>query len=321
VDGDSLAGAGLTFPEGAKVLAARIFGGGDTPAYAYYQAGGGGFTNDFFPASTIKLLAALGALDFAHSLGFTGDAVVDGGYTLHEYYDAALRWSSNEDYSALVRIAGVDRLNRQFLPEHGFFDTAIQEPYGAGEQVTWSPEMTLAEGDHEVVVPEREGGPDYGCGGGNCATLFDLAEATRRVVLDAELPAAERFDLSPADVTGLQDALAGAEGFIAPGVVDAIGPDVRIFTKPGWVPELHCVEAAVVVDDATGHRFLIALSAPDDGSCEELATMAFDVLRMIDRCEDGTALRTDGNRVSIAGGRQSGSPLLDGPVTLDCHQH
>src|SRR5438309_2320085 len=104
----------MSLPDGGKVLAARIYGGGSSPAYGYFEAGGGGFTGGFFPASSIKLLAALGALDFARSLGFTGDAVVDGGYTIHDYYDAALRWSSNEDYSELVRIAGVDRLHPQF---------------------------------------------------------------------------------------------------------------------------------------------------------------------------------------------------------------
>lgn len=321
IDDTTLADAGIVLPDGANVLAARIFAGADSPAYAYFEAGGGGFTNDFFPASSIKLLAALGALDFARSLGFTGDAVVDGGYTLREYYDSALRWSSNEDYSALVRIAGVDRLNRTFLPQHGFHATFIQEPYGPDEQVTFSPEMTLAEGGHVAVVPEREGDPDYGCDGGNCASLFDMVDATRRVVLDAELPASERFDLDPADIAGLQDALAGADGFIAPGVADALDPDVRILTKPGWVPDLDCVEVAVLIDPATGHRFLLALSAPDDGTCEELAAMAFDILRVLDHCDDGTALRSDGTRVRIVAGRQTGGAIADPPGRPVCQLH
>jgi len=321
VDQTTLADGGLSLPDGGKVLVTRIFAGGDAPAYAYYQAGGGGFTNDFFPASSIKLLAALGALDFAHSLGFTGDAVVDGGFSLHDYYDAALRWSSNEDYSALVRIAGVDRLNRQFLPAHGFLATAIQEPYGPGEQVTFSPEMTLTEGAREMVVPERQGDPDYGCDAGNCTTLFDMSEALRRVMLDAEEPAAERFDLSPADIAGLQDALGGAEGFLAPGVVDALGPDVSIFTKPGWVPGLNCVETAFIVDAATGRRFLVAVTAPDDGTCDELSAMAADVLRELDGCDDASAVRADGRRVGVSGGRQTGPTDSGAPAPVDCHIH
>jgi hypothetical protein len=319
VDATTLEDAGLRVPEGANVLAARIYAGGDSPAYTFYEAGGGGWDDSFFPASSIKLLAALGALDFAHTLGFTGDAVVDGGYTIHDYYDAALRWSSNEDYSELVRIAGVDRLNRQFLPGHGFPSTLIQEPYGAGEQVTWSPEMVLTEGDREVTVPEREGDPDYGCDGGNCTNLFEMADALRRVVLDAEIPAADRFDLSPADIAGLRDALAGAEGFIAPGVAEALGDEAQIFTKPGWVPELDCVETAIVLAPTTGHRFLVALSAPDDGSCDELVTMARDVLTLVDSCDAGTALRADGSRVAVVDGRQSGAPVPAGTVGPTCH--
>lgn len=315
----TLAGAGLELPEGANVFAARIFDGGPAPAYTFYEAGGGGFTDAFFPASSVKLLAALGALDFARSLGLTGDALIDGVWSIRDTYDAALRWSSNEDYDELVRIAGVERLNTQFLPAHGYSATAIQEPYGGDEQVVMSPEMVLSEDGRDVDVPERDGEADYGCEGGNCSSLFEMTDALRRVMLDGELPAADRFDLDPADIAGLQDALAGAEGFIAPGVADALGPDARIYTKPGWVPDLDCVETSLVVDPATGHRFLLGLSAPDDGTCEELSTMAHDVLTLLDSCDDGTALAADGSPVAIAGGRQSGARPGTGPVTMACH--
>ena len=315
----TLADAGLQLPDGANVIAARIFDGGPAPAYAFYEAGGGGFSDSFFPASSIKLLAALGALDFAHTLGLTGDALIDGVWSIRDTYDAALRWSSNEDYDELVRIAGVERLNTQFLPSHGYSSTAIQEPYGGDEQVVTSPEMVLSQGGQDVDVPERDGEADYGCNGGNCSTLFEMTDALRRVVLDGEIPAAERFDLDPGDIAGLQDALAGAEGFIAPGVADALGPDARIYTKPGWVPYLDCVETSLIVDPATGHRFLLGLSAPDDGTCDELSTMAHDVLTLLDSCDDGTALAADGSPVAIVAGRQSGARPGTGPVAMACH--
>jgi len=180
--------------------------------------------------------------------------------------------------------------------------------------------MVLTEGGREVDVPERIGSYDYGCGGANCTNMFELADAVRRVVLDAELPASERFDVGAADVAGLQDALAGAEGFIAPGVAEALGPDARIFTKPGWVPGLDCVETALVVDPTTGHRFLISVSAPDDGSCEELAGMARDILEVLEGCDDGTALRSDGSRVGITDGRQIGPAAAGRQVRMTCHR-
>ena len=319
VDTTSLADMGVQIPDGANVLAARIFSGGDAPAYTFFEEGGGGFSHNFFPASSIKLLAALGALDFAHTLGLTGDALIDGEWSIRDTYDAALRWSSNEDYDELVRIAGVDRLNTDFLPSQGYTATAIQEPYGSDEQVTDSPEMVLSEDNQQVDVPERDGEGDYGCQGGNCSDLFDLVDALRRVMLDAELPRAERFDLSPSDIAGLQDDLAAAEGFIAPGVAEALGPDALVFTKPGWVPELDCVETSFVVDPNTGHRFLLGLSAPDDGTCDELSTMARDVLTALDRCDDGTAMRTDGTRVAVVDGRQSSTAVpATAPVTMGC---
>lgn len=304
LDDTALDGTALELPDRANVFAARIFAG-DSPAYAFVEAGGGAFTENFFPASAIKVLAALGALDYLAGFGLTGDAVVDDGYTVRDYYDAALRWSSNEDYSALVRLAGVAWLNNRFLPDNGFADTAIQEPYGADEQVRWSPAMALSEQGREVDLPAREGDDDYGCDGGNCSNLFDLADAVRRVVLDRELPAGERFALAPADIAGLQDALLGAEGFIAPGVADVLGPDAKIYSKPGWVPGLDCVEAAVIDAGGAG-RYLVAVSAPDDDGCDMLPRMARGVLDVLTRCERAVAVRADASLVDVAGGRQVG---------------
>jgi hypothetical protein len=305
IDDATLADGSVEVPDGANVFAARIFAG-ESPAYALFEAGGGAFSEAFYPASAVKLLAALGALDFLGGLGLSGDAVVDDGYTVREIYDAALRWSSNEDYDSLVRIAGVDRLNRRFLAGNGYGATSIQEPYGGGEeQVAYSPEMVLAEGGRQVVVPEREGDGDYGCDGGNCTDLFALSDAVRRVVLDGELPVGERFGLAPADIAALQDALLGAEGFIAPGVEAALGSGARIYTKPGWVPGLDCVEAALVVDPTSGHRFLVAVSAPDVDGCDVLARMARDILTVLDKCDDAVAVRADGSLVDVVGGVQS----------------
>lgn len=306
IDTATLADGSVTLPYGANVLAARIFDGGPAPAYAFYEAGGGGFNNQFYAASSIKLLAAVGALSYVKSFGFTGEATIDGGYTLHEIYDAAIRDSSNSDYSWLVRIAGTEWLNREFLPREGFYASAIQEAYGGeGEQVAYSPAMALAEGDRALDVEERYGYDDYGCGGANCTDLFDLADAVRRVVLDGEIPASERFPIAPSDVAGLDDALLGAPSWLEPGVHEALGPEALIFSKPGWVGGLDCVDAALVVDPPTGRRYLIALSVPDYGDeCGVLGTMAYDIITVLAAHDNGPALRTDGAVVPIVGGKQ-----------------
>lgn len=304
IDASTLSAAGIELPAGANVFAGRIYGGGPAPAYRFYEAGGGAFARDFYPASSVKLLAALGALDYLASLGFTGAAVIDGGSRLRDTYDAAIRWSSNEDYDQLVRIAGMDRLNRQFLPGQGYTRTVIQEAYAEYDDLSFSPPMHLAEGDREMDIPARTAAGAYGCDGHNCSSLFELADAVRRVVLDAELPAGERFVLAPGDMSALRDALLGAEAWITPGVVEALGPGAEVFSKPGYVFGRDCVDDAVIDAPGSGNRYLIALSVPDEDGCDLLPTLAAHVLAVLDRQGDGAARRADGSLVEVAGGRQ-----------------
>jgi len=257
-----LLAVGYELPPGSSVYAARVVTGDGRPRYVDYVAGGGALAGDFWPASSIKVLAALGALDFAASLGFTGAATVtfDTGYvaTIREIYESAVLGSDNLDYDVLIRIAGFDRLNTDFLsPANGFPATVIQRSY-AGIDVRWSPEMTLDEDGRTIVVPAREGAGEYGCADdGNCSNLFEMTEAVRRLVLDGSVPDDERFAISPADVQALTDALAGTG--------------------------LACVDTAVVTG-AAGDRYLLSATIPDDDFDEEcggLSELAAAVLPLI----------------------------------------
>lgn len=303
IDRTSLAAEGVTVPPGGNVFAARIVAGGPSPAYMMFEAGGGAFSNRFYPASSIKVLAAAGALELAYARGFTGRAIVDGQYSLADYYDAAIRSSSNEDYDELVRIAGVDWLNEDFLPAHGYASTRIQDAYAEGDSVAESPPVHLTEHGEELTLPERASRDDYGCDAANCSTLADLVDSVRRVVLDDELPADERFAVAPVDVAGMQDALLGAGSWIQPGVTEALGTDAAVYSKPGWTSGYDCVDVGMVADHRTGDRYLIGVSAPDDGQCTMLATMAADVLTVLSRHHDGDATRTDGTSVHVVDGR------------------
>ncbi|MEA2715959.1 MAG: hypothetical protein QOI99_276 [Actinomycetota bacterium] len=287
-----LSAAGYDLPPGASVYAARVVAGGDRPRYLDYVAGGGALAEDFWPASSIKVLAALGALDFASSLGFTGAATVsfETGYTatLREIYDSAIVDSDNFDYDVLILVAGFDRLNADFLsPAHGFPNTVIQRSY-SGIDVRWSPEMTLEEDGRTTVVPGREGVGDYGCPDeGNCSDLFEMSEAVRRLVLDASIPPEERFAISPVDVDALTTALSGTGSFFAPGVESALGPGATVQGKPGVAAGLACVDAAVVTAPA-GDRYLLSAAIPDDDSgddpgeeCQGLSDLAAAVLPLL----------------------------------------
>ena len=279
--------AEIQLPPGTNVYAVRL--GDGERKQTVVQAGGGGLARGFWAASSIKVLAAVAALEFAGSLGFSGEATVtfddDSGVTatLREIYDAAIRDSSNDDYDLLVQIAGLDRLNDEFLTaSNGFPETVIQASY-AGFDLAVSPAMTFTEDARSVQVPPRvaaEG--DYGCRGGNCANLLQLVESVRRVVLHHEIPPAERFTVTPSDLDALVDALRGADGFFDEGATSALGVGTRVYSKPGLAPGRDCVDVAYI--EGGGERFLLGVSTPhlDEGEeCPSLSTVAYRVLRFL----------------------------------------
>lgn len=278
--------AGYAVPEDANVYAVRVLEGPRGRVYEQFEAGGGALAVDFWPASSIKVLAALGALDFAHSLGFTGAAMVafdDGlpSQSLRSIYEPAIRDSSNYDYDLLVRIAGLDRLNEEFLTAgNGFPVTSISRSYG-GLAFDESPAMILEEGGRRTYVPVRKAEREPECTTGNCSNLFEMAESVRRIVLHDQIPPEQRFDLDPADVKALAGALLKAEGFFPVAVSRALGSGAKIWSKPGDAADLDCLDVAFI-ESRTGRRFLVAASVPhSSGGCEALSRLGRGVLDLL----------------------------------------
>ena len=277
---------GFDIPTRANVYAVRVVEGPRGRIYKQYQAGGGALATDFWPASSIKVLAALGALDFARSLGHSGAATVtfgDGGpsRTLRSIYEPAIRDSSNYDYDLLVRIAGRDRLNDEFLTgRNGFPVTSIDRSY-SGLAFDESPAMTIEEGDRRTSVPMRKAEGKSGCEAGNCSNLFEMTESVRRIVLHDQLPVEQRFDLDPVDLRALSGALLEADGFFGNAVSGALGAGARIWSKPGDAEGLDCLDVAFVASKA-GKRYLVAATVPhSSGGCEALGRLARGVLEVL----------------------------------------
>jgi len=282
----ALAAAGTRVPPGAHVYAARIGRDAGEQTYDDFVAGGGALATNFWPASSIKVLAAVGALEFIAKFGFTGAATVafgDGSnaITMSTIYDAAIRQSSNADYDRLVEIAGVDWLNRDFLtPARGFPATVIQRSYTVGGTLD-SPPITLVEGGRRMVLPARPAAVVPECPAGNCSDLFEMSESVRRLVLNDEIPAQERFSIARTDVGGLTDALRGAEGFFTPAVAKVLGPGVTIYSKPGDVPDRDCLDVTLI-QGPTGRRFLLSATVPEEqGGCGVLVKLASGVLQLL----------------------------------------
>ena len=281
----ALTAVGYRLPPGAAIYGAKITREGGGLAYDDFQAGGGALAANFWPASSVKVLAAVGALEFVGAQGFTGAATVRFGSgpprTIRSIYDGAVRISSNPDYDLLVRLAGVEWLNNQFLtPARGFPATVIQKSYTAGGSVRSTPTVTLSEAGRTATIPARTAARDPGCAQVNCSNLFEMSESVRRVVLHREIPEAERFRISEVDAAALTDALLGAEGWFEPAVARTLGPTARIYGKPGWVPANDCLDVALI--EARGQRYLLAGTVPERaGGCPALVNLAQNVLRVL----------------------------------------
>jgi hypothetical protein len=156
----------------------------------------------------------------------------------------------------------------------------IQTSYTGGD-LHFSPAMTLSEGGRDLSLPPRTSSDDYGCETGNCSDLLELSESVRRIVLHDEIPAAERFQIDRADVTGLTNALLGADGYFPPAVIRVLGTGARVYSKPGEAADLDCLDVAMI-EARPGQRFLLAVSVPEDqGGCEALVMLATGVLRFL----------------------------------------
>ncbi|MBF2097061.1 MAG: hypothetical protein IGQ88_01625, partial [Gloeomargaritaceae cyanobacterium C42_A2020_066] len=292
---------GYTLPPDSGVYAARILPGIDSPAYEFYEAGKGAFSTNFWPASTVKVLAAVAAVEFAAEQGFSGDAQVTfaNGFRdrLRHIYDRSIRISSNEDYDWTVRLVGLDWLNQRFLSsERGFPTTVLQRSY-TGHGVQFSPQITLQEGERQVSLPPRASSPTYACPNqGNCANLFEMTEVVRRVILHEEVPPQERLRLPPQDVVGLTEALCHSDpSLFRPGVAKVLGDQAEICHKPGWVPGDDCLDAGVVRDPASGERYLLAAVVPytSGRACDQLATIAEHTLLALRQEPPGAPLQPD----------------------------
>ncbi len=186
VDGTTLPrllrAAGLSAPSRFKALVVVLPHRGEgTPAalrgrdYDWY--GTSTDRGDWWPASTVKLFAAIAALERTRALGFSPQVDLlfhDDGTLSHTRMDALLQQalipSNNYAYDRLVSIVGYDEINdRFFTARNGLSHTRLERSYGFhdvapdGSNVSLlrhSPAVTLKEGARVREAPRaRRHGP------------------------------------------------------------------------------------------------------------------------------------------------------------------
>ena len=257
---------GLTPPDTLKALVGRIHltPNGETSTTWYDYRGTSDDRDDWWPASSIKLYAAIAALERARAMGFTPAVRVTYHYDesapfggaepftarLRDIVRLAIVQSNNHAFNRLVELVGHDRINRQFFTEDNglgstvflrAYNTDVRDPETGHGTNRHSPRITLVEGRRSRELPERTGTGTYECPNlGNCTTLRDLAESIRRVMMHDHLPEEQRFDLGEEEIALLRDVLAAERREHGQLLVEAIqsgfGDDaeVTVYHKPGY---------------------------------------------------------------------------------------
>jgi hypothetical protein len=196
-----------------------------------------GSKTNFWPASTVKLYTTVAACEILHSQKLSLDSTAtfchekdglwrtDCARTVREMISEVFRRSSNEDYTLLLRLCGIDHINSTFLtPERNFPQTALMRGYTP--DLPWrygqkeKQRIILQDGTHSTpkVIEHIWSGRDYGAErgikvlfaeNGNVTTPRVLCDCLRRVLFHHELPESERFRISAEQAQFLRQ---GSEG-------------------------------------------------------------------------------------------------------------
>jgi hypothetical protein len=259
---------------------------------------------DFWPASTIKLYPAIAALELINERGFATESATvtfergrpDGKWTLDcsrtmtEMLSEVFRRSSNEDYTLLLRMVGIDGINTRFLtPERGFPHSALMRGYVLARPHVYKKEepqrITLrdATGRNEVIehtwsghsYAQDRGVAVFDVKTGNLTSPRELGECLKRVLFHEELPEAERYRLTPEQLEYLRKGRDGFFGLETKGKdsgpiawesgVEKVFPKARFFHKCGTIGS-YALEVAYVDDSAESGKKFILVPAVQAGS-------------------------------------------------------
>lgn len=293
-------------PVGTYLMATKVVRGLGQPGYYYFGLRDTPFMyswNRYWPASCVKLMAAVGALVTLRKHGLGARAHLrfeddDGRYDgpVWRMQRRALRLSTNVDYNRLIEIAGFDALNERYLTARwGLPRMVLQRRYTRPRPTSnlrSSPRIEYREGRRQGVIAARHSDRTYArCPHeANCTTLFELHEVLRRVMLHFELPKSQRFPLRRKDVKRLHEDLLASPHKLGRGVEEALGHTAEVYNKAGMVPGDDHLDNLFIDDTTAKRRYFLALSVPFSGPKEpkevthgELAELGRETLRILRR--------------------------------------
>ncbi|MGI8605266.1 MAG: serine hydrolase [Verrucomicrobiales bacterium] len=285
-------------PESKKWAAVCIVSQGEDgkPSFTWHDYRNSGSATNFWPASTIKLYAAVAALELLTERQFPLDTVaifehrekdgrwiLDCARSMREMLSEVFRRSSNEDYTLLLRLVGIDRINSQFLiSERGFPHSALMRGYVTGRPYGYVREepqrLTLRSADGAKIetfehtwsgrfYAEERGCTIIDAKTGNVTTPRELAECLRRVLFHECLTDLERYRLDTEQLEFLRQGGGGLAGLenkgeesgpsAWTGALETLFPNARFFHKCGVISN-YALEVAFLDDSAdSGKRFIL----------------------------------------------------------------
>ncbi len=271
-----------------------IKGKGDERSFEWDHYRSSAEVNDFWPASTIKLYTAIAVLEEQKRLGLPlestvtfermvkGEWILDCARSVPEMMSEVFRRSSNEDYTLMLRVMGIDRLNKEFLvPSKGFNHSALMRGYvlhrpylynrDEDQRVTWSSNgEQVARSEHSwsghsyskdtgaTIISEEIG---------NCTTTYEMADCLRRIMYHELIPETERFDLTDEQLEFLREGDNGMNGLkniyktsrAWKGVEKVFSGSVS-YNKSGRISN-YALDLACLKNPQTGMEVVMALAA------------------------------------------------------------
>lgn len=298
----ALEGVAADLPKWATVCVVRPAAEGQGPVYEWHDFKDTGRRQDFWPASTVKLYAVLAALELLDQHGMPLDTVVafehqdkagqwriDCARTVREMVGEVCRRSSNEDYTLLLRLVGLDRINTEFLmPARGFPSSALmrgyvkERPWAYVREEPQRVTMTSVLPGKTITLEHHWKGRFYaeerGCTvidakTGNVTSPRELVDCMRRVFFHEQLPEKERFRIGPealhflragdkdSNWNGLAETGADSGPYSWTEELRQAFPGARFYHKCGLISD-HALDLAwVETGPGTGFVWLLAVKA------------------------------------------------------------
>ena len=292
----------------------RVTDPAGAPTFETFHLDDSATTVGFWPASVVKLYTAIASFELMNDLDLPADAILDfqHGETGRGWVSDCVRTpaemchnifleSANEDYTLQLRWCGIDHLNtRFFTAANGFAHTALMRGYVHTRPHRYAPDEPQRVRVWGLPDPDGDGpapllhvrehtwsGTSYSAALGqtiideriaNCSPTGDMAECMRRVMFHERLPEAERFDLTPAQLTLLRE---GAGGWVGmrntswtwawTDSIHDVLPDACFYHKSGNISDYH-LDLVYVSDAASDTHFIaaVATESPEKAPCQRI---------------------------------------------------